>query len=242
MILFLALDGLHRLVRLSLDSMPFSLSPEEGEQTDCTCCVCLDEPHEGIIVRLGCSHAICVDCCAAAAATGHKQCPVCRVPHDLDVGSLRRKTSAFRSGYRSWRGGTPTGSKGELSDISNVDVCTRVTKNKDGHVHISAAGTLFVARTRPRLEADRSAPATPTKEDPTAKCIWSYWHVSPERQEVPGIVLPRRDIRPPFTPPFPPPCTPPCKPAHTSVLRCPASCCAAGSRCASRTRRGEWWS
>lgn len=69
-------------------------------------------------MRLWCGHVLCVPCAVHAHGFGHRHCPVCRVPHLLDVAKLRRNALSYREQYNDWRRGKPKGCKRETGDVS----------------------------------------------------------------------------------------------------------------------------
>lgn len=81
-----------------------------------TCSICLQICASPL--RLWCGHVLCVECCSNASEHGHRHCPLCRLPHLLDVKQLRQKNETFRSGYSNWRRGRSFGSYKEVSDVS----------------------------------------------------------------------------------------------------------------------------
>ena len=79
------------------------------------CSICR-EPEDSM--RLWCGHVLCVPCAVHAHGFGHRHCPVCRVPHLLDVAKLRRNALSYREQYNDWRRGKPKGCKRETGDVS----------------------------------------------------------------------------------------------------------------------------
>lgn len=65
-------------------------------------------------VVVACSHSLCYTCLAESAAS--RACPICSIPHELDIFRLRSITSAWKSAYASWRRGNAHGS----SDIETI--------------------------------------------------------------------------------------------------------------------------
>lgn len=125
------------------------------------CVVCSTSDN---IVHLWCSHLICASCATTAHEFGHRHCPVCRVPHLLNVERLRSNAKQFRKGYNDWRRGDNKGSVGEIDDISGY-MGWRLTKNIDSgeplrkeHCEVSEvfskdAGLLWIANRERALEA-----------------------------------------------------------------------------------------
>ena len=103
-------------VELPLPAMTHGMGTVDGM----SCSICLHAVGENCAspIRLWCGHVLCVECCSNASEHGHRHCPLCRVPHLLDVKQLRRKNETFRSGYSNWRRGCSFGSRKEVSDVS----------------------------------------------------------------------------------------------------------------------------
>ena len=81
------------------------------------CGICLEAglDHQ---LRLACGHVFCAPCIERAGEYGHRRCPVCRVPHLLDLKALRHQKSSFRDQYRRWRRGSARGVNADISDVS----------------------------------------------------------------------------------------------------------------------------
>ena len=80
-----------------------------------TCGICLSSPGN---VELWCSHTFCASCLDSADHHGHRNCPVCRVPHLLSTSDLHRNSKVLRESYQNWRRGNAVGNKGEFADVS----------------------------------------------------------------------------------------------------------------------------
>merc|ERR1719502_896542 len=100
--------------------MPLPGSGENSADEE-TCPVCLTDTStltSGKLLRLSCSHVLCVDCADAASSRGLAACPICRTPQLLDRAELAKRTQEFRTEYNAWRAGASRGSTGELNEIS----------------------------------------------------------------------------------------------------------------------------
>jgi len=162
-----------------------------------SCCICFEPACARAVVRLACSHSICVGCSTAASLHGHDRCPLCRRPHNLDVSQLRERAATFRENYASWRHGAAAGARGELAHISRLEDDISAPRRPSGShaslnvnhdLHCAVAGTLAVATVdaakRPR---DESAlrPTSPPPRASSPRTIFTYWHQAP----VPGVSL-----------------------------------------------------
>lgn len=70
--------------------------------SDCQLC----HSRGGRLLILSCTHRLCRDCALRAMNT----CPVCGIPHELDVFRLRASISKYKSDYNRWRKGEFRGS------------------------------------------------------------------------------------------------------------------------------------
>jgi len=115
-------------------------------------------------VHLWCSHVICAPCGTSAHSFGHRRCPVCRVPHLLDMAQLRTKAKQLRKGYNDWRRGKPKGAKRQTGDVSGYtgwrfDVAADCDNDSAADEMYSVdAGLLFVFDPRRALTAQQALP------------------------------------------------------------------------------------
>ena len=138
----------------------------ESESEQCVVCTTRDDN-----VYLWCNHVICIQCASKAHEFGHRQCPICRIPHLLDVPRLRANALRYRKGYNNWRRGGADGSAGEIEDVTGF-AGWRLLRTIQCHSQLSVrneqqqteryskeAGLLFIASMDRAVEAQLASQA-----------------------------------------------------------------------------------
>ena len=114
------------------------------------CPICLSEKAETASwLELTCGHGSCRKCLSSAAKQGHRSCPVCRRPHELELERLVEQSVLFKSGYRNWRQGKSRGAHGEISKITEPREAPSAralhlvitTEKQAGDIHIAKSPT-----------------------------------------------------------------------------------------------------
>jgi len=97
-------------------------------------------------VQLACSHSLCGGCATKCGESGHRRCPVCRVPHLLHPDRLKQRSTSWRLRYASWRVGGHAGAHGEVSSICLPSPKEEVMSSLQGGVaHSRGCGDIFLA-------------------------------------------------------------------------------------------------
>jgi len=155
------------VAKLQIDPAPHSEQPNLSQVSEDyrveECCICLSPPPRDARLRLWCNHLMCIPCASAASKTNFNACPICRIPHVLDVETLRRQQSTFKAQYRAWRKGHVRGAKGELSDTTGYPgwrIGTKISFALDPDAHSSQAGILALRWPAEPSSAKCASPGT----------------------------------------------------------------------------------